>query len=90
VKAIAATLPLSKYLKTPPPSRPRSSVAEPDASSGRYATRDSHRFLLGRLQDMFYAADRNYHPVGSIVQLIADLIDRFVQQIGLEQDLQVI
>src|SRR2546428_7963436 len=38
---------------------------------------------------MFDPADGDDNPVGTIVQFVADFIDGFVEQVGLEQDLEV-
>ena len=38
---------------------------------------------------MFDAANRNHDPIGPIVQLVADFVDRFVEQIRFEQHLQI-
>jgi hypothetical protein len=35
--------------------------------------------ISGRLQNVFDTADRDDHPIGAIIQFIANLVDRFIQ-----------
>src|SRR5581483_2318205 len=39
---------------------------------------------------MFDAADGDDHPIGAIVELVADFIHRFVEKISFEQNLEVL
>src|SRR6186997_3461783 len=43
-----------------------------------------------RLKNMFDAANGNHHPIGSIVKLVADLVNSLIEEISFEEDLKVV
>src|SRR4051812_36374968 len=50
----------------------------------------SRRRQSALLQDVLDAANRDHDPIRTIVQLVADFVDRFVEQVSFEHDLEVV
>src|SRR5436305_3067244 len=50
---------------------------------------ENHHGLLRYSQNMLDAADRDDNPRGAVVELVADFVNGFVEQVGFEHDLKV-